>query len=118
MFKAALNQSPEKRDYIERRVAIELAGGIAQTMKFPNRARDKGDEHDEYWARELSTELVCNTSVETEQARKACLYKARARAQALLYENWSWVEALAEALIARKVLSCEEILSLRPDVSL
>jgi ATP-dependent Zn protease len=113
-FARTFNQSKAKRQYVEDRVAGELAGSLAQSRKVPGRDRDAGDEHDDYQARELSRELVGETPSETDRLREQCLANGRARAKALLEQHWPWVEAVATALIQRKELSGDEVLALRP----
>jgi ATP-dependent Zn protease len=43
------------------------------------------------------------------------LAEAQAKTVQLLKRHWPWVEAVARALLERKTLSREEILSLRPE---
>ena len=106
-FKSAFNQSRKKQRRVEVMVVTQVAGCLAQSIKFPERPRDPGDDMDEHLARDLVMERSW-------QDIDIYLANARAQASALLNEHWPWVEAVAKALIERKTLTGDEVLALRP----
>lgn len=103
------NDSPQRRAYAEQRVLGELAGSIAHDLFKPGRTRDKADEVDLHYTRELIIELV------SWQDREEYLEQAQAKAKKLLEDNWQWVAAVARALCQRKTLSRDDLLPLRPN---
>jgi hypothetical protein len=103
-----LNQSREKQLYAERRVLTELAGSIAHDLFKPGRPQDMGDDTDLHFTRELISELV------SWQDQDEYLKQAQVKADGLLRLHWTWVEAVALALVEHKTLSRADVLALRP----
>ncbi len=109
-FKNHLSDSPEKRDYVETRILITLAGMIAHDLHSPARVRDAGDAHDKRCAREI----IEQHAGWADNCRDAYFLKLEKTARGLLQTNYSWVEAVAHALIENRTLPGEAILELRP----
>jgi ATP-dependent Zn protease len=103
-----LDESAPKRAYTEQRVLTELAGTAAHDIFQPGRPHDIADETDLRITRALISELV------SWQDQEDYLFEAQAKTGQLLKSHWRWVEVVARALLERKTLSREEILSLRP----
>ncbi|MDI1347099.1 MAG: hypothetical protein PSV22_23860 [Pseudolabrys sp.] len=106
-----LDPSPEKRRYAEQRVLTELADTAAHDLLCPGRIHDSGDENDLAITNELIKELVSWADNRDEYLRDC-----QTRAVKLLQQNWPWVEAVAKALLEKKTLQREIILSLRTNL--
>jgi hypothetical protein len=102
--------SPKKRDYVETRILIEVAGTIAHDIHAPGRAHDAGDAHDLQWALKIIEE---NASW-AEDDRKAYLQSLRDDAWTMIEANWAWVQAVARALVERRKLTTVDLMSCRP----
>jgi ATP-dependent Zn protease len=109
-FNRYLGGSPEKRDYIETRILIALAGTIAHDLRFPAHVRDSGDEYDEERARAL----IVENAVWADSCRDSYFRQLQETVRGVLQTNWPWVEAVARALIDDKTISGEELSRLRP----
>lgn len=109
-FKNHLDDSPEKRAYIETRILIELAATVAHDRRFPARVHDAGDAHDERCARAI----IQDNAGWADNNRKGYFQQLQDTVRGLLQTNWPWVEAIARALIERRTISGEEIVKLRP----
>jgi ATP-dependent Zn protease len=106
--KRYLDASPEKQDYVKKRVLIELSGSIAHALHNPNREPDLGDAEDTRWARAMIIE-----NVSWDDDHEGYLEQCREEAQSLLRQHWPWVEAVAQALIKHKTRDGEQLLALR-----
>ena len=106
-YKRVQNHSPEKRSYIETRILIVVAGTIAHDLRFPKRVHDKGDECDDRRACAIIAESAG-------WAGDGYLAQLQETARGLLQTNWPWVEAVARALIDRKIIRTQEVMELRP----
>jgi ATP-dependent Zn protease len=102
--KSWFDASDEKRQYIELRVLIALAGSIAHDIKFAGRAHDQGDELDHSHARQIIEE-----SVSWDDDHETYFQNARNKTQSLLNEHWSRVEAIATALITCTTINRDRI---------
>ena len=106
-FTRVLNSS-EASNFIENRIVGVFAAGIAQTRKFPERARDQGDTRDERQAQNYSDYLYCDQGCE--EAREAALKNGRLRAVSLIEKHWRSIETVAQALIKQRTLDREQLL--------
>lgn len=109
-FKGHFGNSSEKHFYIETRILIALAGTIAHDLRFPGRDHDAGDAYDERNARAVMED----NAGWADGCRDSYFEQLRDTARALLQTNWSWVEAVARALIESKTISGATVLRLRP----
>jgi hypothetical protein len=104
--------SPQKRDYVAKRILTELAATIAHDLKMPGRKHDRRDANDSYWAMRVIEDHAGWIAAEE---RQKALASFRNEARQLLELNWPWVEAVAAALIQQKELSGDDVMALRPE---
>ncbi len=109
-FTGYMGDPPEKRTYIETRLLTGIAGTIAHDLRFPERAHDEGDAHDERCARKVISQNASWASGN----RDEYFQQLQEVARGLLQTHWPWVEAVARALIERKTTSTAEVMELRP----
>jgi hypothetical protein len=102
--------SPEKRCHIETRILTAVAGTIAHDLWLPGRAHDRGDERDDICA----YDFIADAGWVGDKDRNSYFQQLQEEAHGLLKTHWSWVEAVARALIERKTLQREEVIGLRP----
>lgn len=107
-FKRHLGDTPQKRNYIETRILIEVAGTVAHDLRFPGRNHDAGDMYDEQCALALIEDNACWAAGD----RNGYFEGLRGTALSLLQSNWPWVEAVAHALIERKTIFMSEVMEL------
>lgn len=106
-LKRYLDCSSEKRQYLQARVLIALAGTTAHDLMCPGREHDVGDERDENFARALLRE-----SVIWDAECDAALAGFKIQARKKMEQNWHNVEAIACALLTQNVLFANEMQSL------
>jgi hypothetical protein len=106
-FTRVLNESAEKRRFIEDRIVGVFAAGVAQSRRFPNRDFDDGDERDTQQAKTFADYFHDGA------VRQACLENGCKRAVRLVEEHWRWIDAVARALIVSRTLSRNEMSALR-----
>jgi hypothetical protein len=101
------SDDPQKLAYIKTRVFIEVAATIAHDFKSPRRAHDSGDKRDECNARRWIGGIQV---ADREEYLRCC----RRRADELISQHWSWIEAVARALIEKRELRGSDVSKLRP----
>eukprot|EP01037_Dinobryon_pediforme_P027469 gene27469-30368_t len=107
-FKSHFGDSPRKRAYIETRILTAVAGTVAHDLRFPERVHDEGDENDERCARAI----VEDNAGWADGDRDSYFQHLRASARRLVQLHWSWVHAVADALIERKTITTFDIMKL------
>lgn len=104
--KTYFDQSDEKRRYIEVRVLTGIAGTIAHDLLCPGRTHDAGDERDQAHQKDIIADTVSwHDHDDYLQGRKI-------EARQMLTEHWSWVAAVAAALVQKIEISGEELIEL------
>jgi hypothetical protein len=101
------HDSPGKRDNIRAHILTKLAGAITVQHKFPDHELDEGDRRDENSARNF----LARVSWEDQEQY---FERSRQDARELVLTNWTWIEAVAVALMKRGTLTGDDVLALRP----
>ena len=108
-YRRRMNDSAEKKEYIKTRILIAVAGSIAHEIFAPGRIPDAGDINDLKHAAEMMDESSCWV-----EDPKSYLEGLQLIARTLLFENWSWVQAVAIELMSRKTLGIGDVQRLMP----
>lgn len=109
-FRNYLDSSFEKRDYIETRILIAIAGTIAHDIYTPGRIHDSGDSHDLQRAKAF-IEQNASWAVNDRDGYLQCL---RDLSRQMIAENWAYVQAIAFALVKQRELTREHVMGYRP----
>jgi ATP-dependent Zn protease len=108
-FTNYFGKSDDKKQYVQMRIIIKLAGSLAHDLFDPHRIRDSGDKFDDRWA----MAIIEDRASWAEDDRDDYLESCRNGAKEIVRCNWSWITNVAIELIEKKTLTGEDVLKLR-----